>query len=87
MFFTRMPLYFKELENIIIKWYKINYTTKPTGSAASWVTYKIMLKFAKENLLKNVIELFNKIEQNEITVIPNSEVNYYIKIKQFPSKL
>ena len=82
-----MPLYFKELENIIIKWYKINYTTKPTGSAASWVTYKIMLTSAKKDLLKNVIELFNKIEQNEITVIPNSEVNYYIKIKQFPSKL
>ena len=84
-----MPLYFKELENIIIKWYKINYTTKPTGSAASWVTYKIMLKFAKENLLKNVIELFNKIEQNEITVIPDfdSEKNYYIKVEQFPSKL
>ena len=84
-----MPLYFKELENIIIKWYKINYTTKPTGSAASWVTYKIMLTSAKKDLLKNVIELFNKIEQNEITVIPDfdSEKNYYIKVEPIQSKL
>ena len=82
-----MPLYFKELEKLIIKWYKIHHIKKPTDSAASWVTYKNMLTSAKKDLLKNVIELFNKIEQNEITVIPNSEVNYYIKIKQFPSKL
>ena len=84
-----MPLYFKELENIIIKWYKINYTKKPNGSAASWVTYKIMLTSAKKDLLKNVIELFNKIEQNEITVIPDfdSEKNYYIKVEPIQSKL
>jgi len=84
-----MPLYFKELEKLIIKWYKINYTKKPNGSAASWVTYKTMLKYSKKDLLKNVIELFNKIEKNEITVIPDfdSNRNYYIKVEPIQSKL
>jgi len=76
-----MPIYFKELEKLIIKWYKLHYTKKPNGSAASWITYKSMVTSAKENLLKNVIELFNKIEKNEINVIPDSEGNNYIRIQ------
>jgi hypothetical protein len=84
-----MPLYFKELEKLIINWYKIHHIKKPTDSAASWVTYKNMLTSAKKDLLKNVIELFNKIEQNEITVIPDfdSNRNYYIKVEPIQSKL
>jgi hypothetical protein len=84
-----MPLYFKELEKLIIKWYNINFIRKPTDSAASWVTYKTMLKSAKENLLKNVLNIFKQIEKNEITVIPgfDSAGNYYIKIQPTQSKL
>jgi|TARA_B100000795_G_C22546037_1_gene340635 hypothetical protein len=82
-----MPLYFKELEKLIINWYKFHNIKKPTDSAASWITYKSMLTSAKKDLLKNVIELFNKIEKNEITVIPDSEKNYYIKVEPIQSKL
>lgn len=82
-----MPLYFKELEKLIINWYKFHNIKKPTDSAASWITYKSMLSSAKKDLLKNVIELFNKIEENDITVVPDLEGNYYIRIKHFPSKL
>ena len=86
-----MPLYFKELEKAFIKWYNINNIKKPTDGPASWVTYKSMRKFAKKDLLKNVYELFNKIEKNEITVIPDldSNGNYYIKVdkKKIQSKL
>ena len=86
-----MPLYFKELELAFVKWYKIHHIKKQTDSAASWVTYKSMLKSAKKNLLKNVNNIFNKIEKNEITVVPNldSKGNYYIKVepKKITSKL
>jgi hypothetical protein len=86
-----MPLYFKELELAFVKWYNIYNIKKPTNCPASWVTYKSMLKSTKKDLLKNVNELFNKIEQNEITVIPDSDSkgNYYIKVepKKLTSKL
>jgi|SaaInlStandDraft_2_1057019.scaffolds.fasta_scaffold132809_2 hypothetical protein len=88
-----MPLYFKELELAFIKWYKIHYIKKPTDSAASWVTYKSMLKSAKKNLLKNINELFNKIEKNEIIVMPINPKyrhnEFYIRInpKKLTSKL
>ena len=82
-----MPLYFKELELAFVKWYNIYNIKKPTDSPASWVTYKSMCKAAKKNLLKNVNELFNKIDKNEITVIPDLNVkdNFYIRIE--PNKM
>ena len=46
-----------------------------------------MRKAAKKNLLKNVNNIFNKIEKNEITVIPDLDFkgNYYIKVE--PNKM
>ena len=84
-----MPIYFKELEKLIIKWHNINFIRKPINSAASWVSHKSMIKYAKENLLKNVLNIFKQIEKNEITVIPDfdSVGNYYIKIHPIQSKL
>ena len=77
-----MPLYFKELEKVFLKWYKLYNITKPTDCAASWVTYKRMQKNAKKTLIKKIIKLFNNIENSDMTVVPDlyDKNNFYIKI-------
>jgi hypothetical protein len=77
-----MPLYFKELEKIFIKWYKLYKMPKPTDGAASWIAYKSMQKNAKKTLIKKMIKLFNNIENSDITVVPDldDKNNFYIKI-------
>tara|TARA_B110000495_G_scaffold150053_1_gene132963 strand:- start:124 stop:522 length:399 start_codon:yes stop_codon:yes gene_type:complete len=69
-----MPLYFKELEKVFIKWYKLFKMPKPRDSAASWITYKSMQRSAKKLLIKEMIIIFNNIENSDITV----EDNVYI---------
>lgn len=83
-----MPLYFKELDEVFIKWYNIHNIKKPTDGPASWVTYKSMRKFAKKNLLKSVLKLLKNIENYNIIVIPDLDSkgrNYYIKVE--PNKI
>ena len=86
-----MTLYFKELEKVFIKWHKLHNIKKPTDGPASWVTYKSMRKFAKEDFLKSALKLLKKIESYDIIVIPDldSKGNYYIKVdkKKIQSKL
>ena len=77
-----MPLYFKELERVFLKWYKLYNIPKPTDCTASWVTYKSMQKNAKKTLIKKIIKLFNNIENSDINLVPDldDENNFYIKI-------
>ena len=87
-----MTLYFKELEKAFIKWHKLHNIKQPSNSAASVISHRRMIKFAKEDLLKSILKLLKNIENYNVELVPTSksdEVNIYIKVepKKIQSKL
>lgn len=76
-----MPLYFKELEYAFVMWYKIYTMNKPVDCAASKVSYRKMQKSAKKKLLITVLKLLKKIEDNDMSVIPDLDGDFYIKVE------
>ena len=90
IFFIIMPLYFKELEQAIHVWYKIYSQENPCFKNNPYLYNTHEQKREKIKLLKRVLKLFKKIEEYQITVIPDINVkdNVYIKIdKNIKSKL
>jgi len=87
-----MTLYFKELEKVFIKWHKLHNIKKPIDSAASVISHRRMIKFAKEDFLKSTLKLLKNIEEYHIKLIPTSRFgggDIYIKVdkKKIQSKL
>jgi len=78
-----MPIYFDELEKIILKWIKINQLRKPTKEASSWVVYKHLMQSSKQDMIKNIIKVFESITIEDVKLnISNSvKKDDYINIK------
>ena len=84
-----MPLYFKELENVFIHWYKLYTIEKPRDCREAWVSYKSLQKNAKKKLLKDILKIFKNIEKKEFTVVPDldKQNRFYIRVEKKLSKL
>lgn len=84
-----MPIYFKELEKIIQKWYKLNQFEISVKSPASWVSYKTFIKLVKKDMLEKIVKIFEKVDIKNIIIIPDLDKNdrFYIKITPIKSKL
>ena len=78
-----MPVYFKELEQKLERWLSFLMINKPTDSAqdTSWVTYKIMQRVTKAKFLKEVIELFEDILQEDVEIKERDGEKHFL-IKQ-----
>tara|TARA_B110000208_G_scaffold161211_1_gene196764 strand:- start:237 stop:494 length:258 start_codon:yes stop_codon:yes gene_type:complete len=77
-----MPIYFEELEIIIQKWFKLCQLEVPIKSPASWVSYKSFMKSTKEDMLRQIIKIFENIDIKNVIMIPDLDKNgrFYIKI-------
>ena len=78
-----MPIYFDELEKIILKWIRINQLKKPTKEAASWFVYKHLMQSSKKDMITNIIKVFESITIEDVKWnISNSvKKDNYINIK------
>ena len=76
-----MPIYFKELEEKLERWLSFLMINKPTDSAASWVTYKVMQRLTKAKFLKEVKELFEDILQEDVEIKERDGKKHFL-IKQ-----
>ena len=76
-----MPIHFKEFEKLLDKWLSFFMIHKPTDSAASWVTYKVMQRAATAKFLKEVKKVFADILQEDVEIIEKDGKKHFL-IKQ-----
>jgi hypothetical protein len=75
-----MPIHFKELEEKLERWLSFFMINKPTDSAASWVTYKVMQRIAKAKFLKELKEIFEDVLQEDVEIIEKKgKKHFFIK--------
>ncbi len=70
-----------ELEDIIEQWYHLSTIPKPQASAASMVSYKSMLKFAKRDLLKKIKKFFENVNVEDVIISETRENKHEKHIK------
>ena len=80
-----MPIYCDELNSIIKKWKKITSLKKPVNSPASFVAYNSLMKFAKKELIENILCFLQNIAKKNIQTFTIG--NYEIIIIEPKSKL
>jgi len=74
-----MPIYFKQFERLLEKWFSFLMIHKPINDAASWVSYKVMQKATKAQFMKDMSKLFDEITKEDVKIIEkDGKKHFYI---------
>ena len=83
-----MPIYFKELEKIIIKWIQMSNIKRPKNKIGL-IIYDSIMENLTEKIIDEINKLFNSISINNIEIIKNDtfpfkekqiKINLYSKL-------
>ena len=64
-----MPIHFEELEKLLMSWKNENKFKKPENSRAAMVSYRIYNRIMNEKYKKNIRELINTLDIDDIDII------------------